>query len=258
MVARTGLLDRIATVEPPVISVIAPTGYGKTTLLAQWVERAAPRAAWVTADERDNDPDGPAQHGGGRPRPDRPPSAAVLEALEARRPVHTVMARLHPWVAGDREPFTLAIDHADAMTNPEAFDIVTQIAMQLPEQHRLLVASRAPPELAGTADAGAGSPLRARRQRPGARSEGGRRAPPPQRCRAAPDRRRGADRSNGGLGGRACTSRRSRCRRARRTDRPSRRTEAIRTSRSTSAPRCSTSCPARRWSSSFAPRSSIG
>ena len=70
---------------------------------------------------------------------------AVVEALEARRPVHTVMARLHPWVVADREPFTLAIDHADAVTNPEAFDIVTQIAMQLPEQHRLLVASRAPP-----------------------------------------------------------------------------------------------------------------
>src|SRR6187397_848897 len=55
-VVRNDLLDRIATVEPPVISVAAPTGYGKTTLLTQWVERADPRATWLTADQRDDDP----------------------------------------------------------------------------------------------------------------------------------------------------------------------------------------------------------
>ena len=53
---RTSLLERIANADQPVISVAAPTGYGKTTLLAQWAQRAGRRATWVTADERDNDP----------------------------------------------------------------------------------------------------------------------------------------------------------------------------------------------------------
>ena len=38
------------------VSIPAPAGYGKTTLLAQWAERDARPFAWVTVDERDNDP----------------------------------------------------------------------------------------------------------------------------------------------------------------------------------------------------------
>ena len=38
------------------MSVVAPPGYGKTTLLAQWAERKAPRVGWVSADDHDNDP----------------------------------------------------------------------------------------------------------------------------------------------------------------------------------------------------------
>ncbi len=38
------------------MSVVAPAGYGKTTLLAQWAERNGQAFAWVSLDERDNDP----------------------------------------------------------------------------------------------------------------------------------------------------------------------------------------------------------
>ena len=57
IVARNALVDRLAAADaPPVIAVVAPPGYGKTTLLAQWAERRQPRAGWVSADDRDNDP----------------------------------------------------------------------------------------------------------------------------------------------------------------------------------------------------------
>jgi hypothetical protein len=36
--------------------VVAPAGYGKTTLLAQWAERNGLAFAWVSVDEADNDP----------------------------------------------------------------------------------------------------------------------------------------------------------------------------------------------------------
>ena len=51
------LVDRLVAASPPaVISVVAPAGYGKTTLLAQWAERQEPRVGWVSVDDRDNDP----------------------------------------------------------------------------------------------------------------------------------------------------------------------------------------------------------
>jgi LuxR family transcriptional regulator, maltose regulon positive regulatory protein len=36
--------------------VVAPAGYGKTTLLSQWAERNGQSFAWVSVDEGDNDP----------------------------------------------------------------------------------------------------------------------------------------------------------------------------------------------------------
>jgi LuxR family maltose regulon positive regulatory protein len=56
VVARTALLNRLAGYSEPVISIIAPPGYGKSTLMAQWAERKGRRVAWVSVDRRDNDP----------------------------------------------------------------------------------------------------------------------------------------------------------------------------------------------------------
>ena len=50
-------IDRLAGGDRrPIVSVVAPPGYGKTTLLAQWAERSDQAFAWVSVDERDNDP----------------------------------------------------------------------------------------------------------------------------------------------------------------------------------------------------------
>src|SRR5215475_13737484 len=56
IVARTALVERLAAAQAPVITVTAPPGYGKTTLLAQWAERIGSRVAWLSCDDRDNDP----------------------------------------------------------------------------------------------------------------------------------------------------------------------------------------------------------
>src|SRR4051812_37546566 len=56
-VSRTALVNRLrGATGTHVASVIAPGGYGKTTLLAQWARRDPRRFAWVTIDDRDNDP----------------------------------------------------------------------------------------------------------------------------------------------------------------------------------------------------------
>ena len=49
-VSRFPLIERIAGDPRPIVSVVAPAGYGKTTLLAQWAERSGQVFAWVPVD----------------------------------------------------------------------------------------------------------------------------------------------------------------------------------------------------------------
>ena len=60
---RPGIVDRPLLIERlargdygPIVSVVAPPGYGKSTLLSQWAERSGQPFAWVTVEEPDNDP----------------------------------------------------------------------------------------------------------------------------------------------------------------------------------------------------------
>src|SRR5579871_6821893 len=57
IVDRRLLLGRLNRTDyRPVVSVVAPPGYGKSTVLSQWAERSRRAFAWVTVEEPDNDP----------------------------------------------------------------------------------------------------------------------------------------------------------------------------------------------------------
>lgn len=57
LVPRERLLEYMtAGLKGNLTAIIAPAGYGKSTLLAQWAHTANERCAWVSLDEQDNDP----------------------------------------------------------------------------------------------------------------------------------------------------------------------------------------------------------
>jgi hypothetical protein len=58
LVSRTRLLDLLDQApDHALVLVCAPPGYGKTSLLPEWVAHRVPTtAAWLTLDEDDNDP----------------------------------------------------------------------------------------------------------------------------------------------------------------------------------------------------------
>ena len=56
IVERKVLVRRLRASAAPFLSIVAPPGYGKTTLLSQWAEASDSPVAWVSVDERDNDP----------------------------------------------------------------------------------------------------------------------------------------------------------------------------------------------------------
>ncbi len=54
-VPKTGVIARLRGSRQPFATVIAPAGYGKTTLLARWAEMDPRPFAWVALDGRDDD-----------------------------------------------------------------------------------------------------------------------------------------------------------------------------------------------------------
>ncbi len=59
VVNRAELLDRLETRlnrRARLTLVCAPAGFGKTTLVAEWLHRAGHRFSWLSLDEGDNDP----------------------------------------------------------------------------------------------------------------------------------------------------------------------------------------------------------
>jgi LuxR family maltose regulon positive regulatory protein len=54
IVQRARLLEQLSTAASLAL-VIAPAGYGKTTLLSSWLETCDLPSAWLSLDEHDND-----------------------------------------------------------------------------------------------------------------------------------------------------------------------------------------------------------
>jgi LuxR family transcriptional regulator, maltose regulon positive regulatory protein len=144
IVNRTGLLDRMdSAAAARLILLVAPAGYGKTTLLAQWSETKGQRAAWLSLDRRDNDPAVLLAY-----------LTATLDGVEAIDPV--VLQALTPPSAPDAvlpllvsvlrsmgNPVFLILDHAEAITNRECLDAITELALSVPPGSQFAIASRA-------------------------------------------------------------------------------------------------------------------
>jgi LuxR family maltose regulon positive regulatory protein len=152
--ARPGIVRRDALVErllagdvPPVISVVAPAGYGKTTLLAQWADRRAPRLGWVSADERDNDPAVLLTYLAAAVDRIEPLDPAVFRALSSPTAAVTVPRVLVAAIAEMDGPVSLVIDHLERVTHRECLDAVAQIALGLPQASQLAIGSRDGPPL---------------------------------------------------------------------------------------------------------------
>ncbi|MEZ4681473.1 MAG: hypothetical protein R2932_45400 [Caldilineaceae bacterium] len=56
LVARPAMTAKLAAGAPyPLTLVAAPAGFGKTTLISEWIAKTAEPVAWLSLDEEDND-----------------------------------------------------------------------------------------------------------------------------------------------------------------------------------------------------------
>ena len=149
-VHRSPLVERLANGERrPIVSVVAPPGYGKTTVLAQWAERNGQSFAWVSVDERDNDP--------------KVLLTYVAQALDAVEPIDervfdalaspgssvpgSVLPRLGSAFSSMTTPVALVLDDVHMLRNRECQAALSVLADHVPGGSRLALAGRSRPPL---------------------------------------------------------------------------------------------------------------
>ena len=149
-VRRSVLLDRLANGDGRrLVSVAAPAGYGKTTLLSQWAARGGQAFAWVSVEEPDNDP--------------KVLLTYVAEALDAVEPIGgrvfdaltsggssvlgSVVPRLGSAFSVMTKPVVLVLDDVHMLRNQECRAALSVLADHVPAGSRLVLAGRTEPPL---------------------------------------------------------------------------------------------------------------
>ena len=131
----------------------ASPGWGKTTLLAQWASRSQRPFAWVSVDERDNDPivlltyvavalDRVSQ---------LDPSVFDALALAGVSVESTVVPRLGAALAKMSEEVVLVLDDLHLLHNPASLDAIEALTRHVSDGSQMAISSRGPSALPSAA-----------------------------------------------------------------------------------------------------------
>ena len=143
-VRRPLLIERLAQADPPIVSVVAPSGFGKTTLLSQWAEHDGRAFAWVPVEETDNDP--------------KVLLSRIAQALDAVEPIGRpvfdaltspgssiaglVVPRLGSALVSMTSPVALVLDDVHVLRNSECRTALSMLAHHVPRGSRLVLSGQ--------------------------------------------------------------------------------------------------------------------
>jgi len=147
LVRRDRLIARLDSVDTPVLMLVAPAGYGKSTALADWTAQDERPSAWLTLDERHNDP--------------ALLLCAIVSLLDEIEPIgdevfaplsttrsgvsSAVVPRLRTALNSRHIPFVLVLDDLHVVRHPECVAPLAAIAQSVPAGSQVAIASRAAP-----------------------------------------------------------------------------------------------------------------
>ena len=202
--SKADLIARLRRASARFVSVVAPAGYGKTTLLAHWAE-ADPRSfAWVALDGRDDDPLVLLRYIAAAIHRVKTVPSAVFDALSgpgvSSRPLLGSLVG-GALTAGEGST-VIVLDDLHLVSNPSCLDVLAALFEHVPAGSAIAIASREEPATPACPLARAGTGARDRRGRPAAGRAGGRVAAGRCRSRARCERALRADRPDRGLAGR--------------------------------------------------------
>jgi LuxR family transcriptional regulator, maltose regulon positive regulatory protein len=154
-IARSALLERMeATTGRRLTVVVAPAGFGKTTLLAEWCQSLRARGhqiAWVSLDDDDDDPQ---QLGAyliatlSRGAEDTPGRAADLLREDPLTPMKVVQGVLLNEIAECGREVFLFVDEFERLNSRQSVALVSRLLRYAPSNLHLILGSRRQPNLA--------------------------------------------------------------------------------------------------------------
>lgn len=145
---RTPLLDKLRQTQARIVLLLAPAGYGKTTLMVQWMEqilREGGYASWLALDQSHNDP---AQLMSDLYGALRDAMAASFGPGDPQAPESSdhwlaLLERMGP----DAPRHTLFLDEFEKISSEAAQQVARLLANRLPPTLRLVISSRDKPSL---------------------------------------------------------------------------------------------------------------
>ena len=131
-VRRERLVRRLGqSTHVPVAVVVAPAGYGKTTLLVHWLQADPRPMAWLTIEPADDDPD----------------RLIASLATALGEPADLTLAALTYAVELRDEPFVVALDDVHHLRSADALAVVDAVADAVQPGSQVVLAGRCEPAL---------------------------------------------------------------------------------------------------------------
>lgn len=150
VVPRTRLATRLAqSIQYRLTLIVAPAGYGKTTLLGAWCRLHTLPVAWLTLDQADNDPARFWRYllaACATLAPAGSPPAGIA-AGEEPGPILAALISLLNQFTGVEDDVVLLLDDYQAITNSTIHEAVIFLLDHLPPRLHLVITSRADPPL---------------------------------------------------------------------------------------------------------------
>jgi LuxR family transcriptional regulator, maltose regulon positive regulatory protein len=151
LVSRPRLIERLTKGLTGKLTLIsAPAGFGKTTLLSEWVLPREQGVSWVSLDEGDNDPTrfwvyfiNAIQ------KLDNKLGQNALLLLQSPQvpPLEFILTGLLNELAAFPDHFTLVLDDYHVIDNPAIHEAITFLLDHLPSQMHLMMTTRVDPPL---------------------------------------------------------------------------------------------------------------
>ena len=153
LVNRPRLMERLdVALNNPFTLVSAPAGFGKTTVLSQWIAgiKAKFPSSWVSLDPRDNDPVRFWDYfiaATGTLRPGAGESASMMLHSPQPYPMESVLTALINELAFVESHFVVVLDDYHLIQRDSIDKDVAFVIEHLPEKMHLAIATRSDPDL---------------------------------------------------------------------------------------------------------------